>query len=109
MNWKIINKEQQLDDIIKESASKPVVIYKHSTTCPVSGDARNRLESMEQPENIDFYYLDLLRYRAISNEIAARFKVTHKSPQVLLIENGVCVYNESHMKVNMKDIIAHVK
>ena len=109
MNWNIISEEKQLDDIIKESASKPVVIYKHSTACPVSSDARRRLEHAEQPVNIDFYYLDLIRYRAISNEIAARFNIAHKSPQVLLIQNGECVYNESHMKVQMKDIVAHVK
>ena len=109
MKWNTITEENQIDAIIKESASKPVVIYKHSTSCPVSSDAKRRLENAEQPENIDFYYLDLLRYRAISNEIAARFHVTHKSPQVLLIQNGECVYNESHMKVQMKDIEAQVK
>lgn len=107
MKWKTITEQQQLDDLIKESASKPIIIYKHSTTCPVNGDAKRRLENAEQPENIDFYYLDLLRFRDISNETAARFNVTHKSPQVLLIQNGVCVYNESHMKINMKDIVSH--
>jgi len=109
MKWKTITEEKQLDDIIKESAAKPVVIYKHSTTCPVNADAKNRLEHAEQPDNIDFYYLDLLAYRSISNEIANRFKVTHKSPQVLLIQNGECVYNESHMKIEMQAILNHLK
>lgn len=49
---------------------------------------------------LDFYYLDLKAYRAISNEIAARFQVWHESPQIILIKNGTAVYNASHSGVN---------
>jgi len=40
--------------------------------------------------------LDLLQYRNISNEIAEVFGITHQSPQILLIKNGIVIYNESH-------------
>ena len=36
--------------------------------------ALSRLERSTAPDSIDFYYLDLLQYRSISNEIASIFK-----------------------------------
>ena len=108
MNWKNLTSEDQIDTIIKESSNAPVVIFKHSTSCPISASAKERLESVEQPQGIDFYYLDLFTYRKVSNEVANRFAVEHESPQVLLIKNGSCIYNASHRAVNMEDIVAKI-
>jgi len=49
---------------------------------------------------LDFYYLDLLTYRPISNEIAEKFSVTHQSPQILVIKNGNAVFNNSHHSIS---------
>jgi bacillithiol system protein YtxJ len=65
---------------------------------------KSRLEKSEAPENIDFYYLDLLNYRDISNQIASKYNVHHESPQVLLIVNGECVYDEAQMGITMDEI-----
>jgi len=67
--------------------------------------AKNRLERTIPPENIDFYYLDLISYRELSTKIAEDFDVFHESPQVILIKNGECSYDESHSGINMDDII----
>ncbi len=32
------------------------------------------------------------------------FNIHHESPQVLVIKNGECIYDESHMGINMGDI-----
>ncbi|MBK8368713.1 MAG: DUF2847 family protein [Bacteroidetes bacterium] len=56
-------------------------------------------------EKIPAYYLDLLNHRDISNEIAHVFSIEHSSPQVLLIKNGVCVYNASHTDISAADIL----
>ena len=58
--------------------------------------AKNRLDKKDNPDGIDFYYLDLIKHRNISNKIAEDFNVTHQSPQVLVINNGKCIYDESH-------------
>lgn len=109
MNWISLQTEEQLNDLIEKSSNKPQLIFKHSTRCPVSSMAKNRLEKEEQPQDVDFYYLDLIKYRSLSNKIADDFKVTHASPQVLLIENGTCVYNDSHSNITMEDIVDAVK
>jgi bacillithiol system protein YtxJ len=57
------------------------------------------------PEQIQFHYLDLLQYREISNKIAEQFGVYHQSPQVLLIKNGECIYEETHSAISMEEIV----
>lgn len=105
MNWIPLQDEGQLQDIITSSTHKPQVIFKHSTRCGVSSMAKNRLDKKEQPEGMDFYYLDVIKNRNISNKIAADFQVRHQSPQVLIINNGKCIYNESHSGITMEDIV----
>ena len=105
MNWIDLNTEAQLNDVKDLSNDKPQLIFKHSTTCSISGVAKNRLERGTAPEGIDFYFLDLLKHRDISKKIAEAFDVSHESPQVLLIKNGKCVYDESHSGITMAEIV----
>jgi len=104
MNWLDLTNEQQLETIVEQSKTQPVVIFKHSTRCSISSMAKNRIERETPPENVVFYYLDLIRYRSISNKIAEDFHVPHESPQVLLIKNGECIYEESHNGISMGEI-----
>jgi len=105
MNWIPLTNVEQLDSIRKASESKPQVIFKHSTTCSISKMALDRFERAAAPETIDFYYLDLLSYRSISNSIAETFQVHHESPQVILIKNGECIYDESHYGIMMDELV----
>ncbi len=105
MQWNQIVNNQQLEDIKTASFMSPQVILKHSTTCSISKMALARLERSATPDNIQFHYLDLLNYRNISKEIAEKFDVAHESPQILLIKNGNCVYDESHGGIQMEEIV----
>ena len=104
MNWTNLTDATQLESIKKDSFAQPQVIFKHSTRCSISSMAKNRLDRSEAPAGIHFYYLDLIAHRDISNKIAEDFFVEHESPQVLLIRNGECVYDESHSGISMDDI-----
>jgi len=105
MSWKTLQEIAQLEEIIANSFQKPQVIFKHSTRCSISDVAKARLERNAFPDNIDFYYLDLIAYRSVSNHIAETMQVQHESPQILLIKNGKCTYHESHMSIQFDDII----
>ncbi|MEI8059116.1 MAG: bacillithiol system redox-active protein YtxJ [Ferruginibacter sp.] len=105
MNWINLISEDQLEMLKESSNLKPQLIFKHSSRCVVSSIAKGRLERTIQPDDIDFYYLDLVHYRALSNKVAEVFKVNHESPQVLLIKNGTCIYDESHSGIQMNEII----
>lgn len=104
MNWIPLTTASQLDSIKNASADKPQVIFKHSTRCSTSSMVLNRLERAAVPENVDFYFLDLISYRHISNKIAEDFNVHHESPQVLIIRDGECIYDESHMAITIDEI-----
>jgi bacillithiol system protein YtxJ len=104
MNWIELKSEDQIDEIIKKSESKPQVIFKHSTRCSISSMAKGRLERAIAPQNAEFYFLDLIAYRTISNEVSLRFDVYHESPQILVIRNGKCIYDESHGSITMDEI-----
>ena len=104
MKWIPLLYEQQLEDIKKNSSHTPQVIFKHSSRCSLSSMARNRLDRTETPEGIDFYFLDIINHRNISNKIANDFQIHHESPQVLIINKGTCVYDESHSGIDMDDI-----
>jgi len=104
MNWITLQSESQLEDILKNSTHRPQVIFKHSTRCSTSALVKNRLERAPQPQDIDFYYLDLISYRPVSNKIAESFRIEHESPQVLVIRNGECIYDESHLGISMDEI-----
>ena len=107
MDWINLQTEEQLNEIIDKSKNTPQVIFKHSTRCSVSSMAKNRLDKKENPKGVDFYYLDLIKFRSISNKIAADFNVAHKSPQVLIIKDGRSMYDESHSGITMDDILSH--
>ena len=104
MNWITLQHPEQLDQLKELSKTKAQVIFKHSSRCSISSVIKNRLEKSPTPSNIDFYFLDLIRYRDISNKVAEDFSVYHESPQILLIKNGECIYDESHSGIMMSEI-----
>jgi bacillithiol system protein YtxJ len=109
MNWIPLSNAQQLEDIKINSAYRPQLIFKHSSRCSISSMARNRLDKNAFPKGIDFYFLDIINHRNISNKVASDFQVHHESPQVLLINKGACIYDESHSGIHMDEITANAE
>ena len=105
INWIPLTDLGQLDAIVALSNEKPVVIFKHSTRCSVSRMALKQFENEYDLDNtVAVYFLDLLEYRAVSNEIASRFNVYHQSPQLLLIKDGKSVYDVSHSDIDAGEL-----
>ena len=100
--WHVLSKMEQLEEIIEESKNKPVAVFKHSTRCGIS---RMVLKQFEKNYDLDdnqlkLYFLDLLQNRDISNEIAARFKVHHESPQMIVLKDGEVIHHDSHQGID---------
>ena len=109
MNWIDLTHVHQLTEIKALSQTRAQVIFKHSTRCATSSMALNRLERTIPPDQTDFYFLDLIRHRDISDMIATEFAVYHESPQVLIIKNMECVYDESHGGIQMDEITEQIQ
>lgn len=101
MDWEPLNHIEQLDEIVTLSKDKPVAIFKHSTRCSISRMALKQFENeFDFPEKVTPFFLDLIAFRDISNEIASRFGVQHQSPQLILIKDGKAIYNTSHSDID---------
>jgi bacillithiol system protein YtxJ len=99
----------QWEALLASSAQRPQVVFKHSTRCSVSKVAQTRLEGSQLPENADYFFLDLIRFRDISNRIAEDMNVVHESPQILIIRNGSCIFHESHLGITAKEISSELQ
>jgi len=108
MQWIPLTTETQLDEIVGQSASKPVVIFKHSTRCSISSTALSRLERAWNATNTPAYYLDLIAYRPVSGAIAEKFEIEHQSPQILVINKGKCSYSATHWDIAFDEINPHL-
>lgn len=110
IEWKKLSDLGQLNELTVLSFEKPVLIFKHSTRCSISRFALKQFENEYDftNEELQPYFLDLLEYRSISNEVALRFDVFHQSPQILIIKEGKCIYDESHDNISAKNMIKYL-
>lgn len=104
-----ITTHEQLNQLL--NSTEPLFIYKHSTRCNICEDAKDVIEETygEMDKNLPpVYCLDLLTYRSISNEIEDRLKVTHQSPQLILVKNGEALWHTSHWNITKDSILKAV-
>ncbi|ALR30322.1 general stress protein [Chryseobacterium sp. IHB B 17019] len=105
--WKKIESEEDLKNAIENSFNHRIAIFKHSTSCFISKTVLRNFE--KEIENLDqkveLYFLDLLKYRSISNKIAEDLGVRHESPQLIVIENGKAINSASHQHISADQII----
>lgn len=103
MNWIQLQNIDQLDAIEKLSFEKPVAIFKHSTRCGVSSmvlkNLNRELDSINR-DDVAFYFLDLIQFRDISNQVAQRWNIEHQSPQIIILENGLVKNHASHYQID---------
>jgi bacillithiol system protein YtxJ len=104
--WIPLNDLQQLQFIEEKSKTKTQVIFKHSTRCGISRMVMKQFVGMYNltEKDLDLYYLDLLNYREISNEVGVKFMLMHESPQLIVIKNGNVVNYASHGGINDIDL-----
>jgi bacillithiol system protein YtxJ len=105
MNWIPLQSTDQLNEI--KNLPGYSIIFKHSTRCSISMMAKRRFELDwdSLPEELPLYFLDLIQYREISNQIAQLFHVYHESPQLLLIKDGECILDQSHGGISIDEAL----
>lgn len=108
--WISLTDEEQLDIITERSKTKLQIIFKYSTRCGINRMMLNRfVDAYEFSETTaDLYYLDIIKYRNVSNAIAHKFQVLHESPQVLLVKNGRVLAHASHSAISKIDINSYI-
>jgi bacillithiol system protein YtxJ len=103
VGWRPLTDLGQLNEIIDLSTEKTILIFKHSTRCSISRMAVRQFENeFDLQDKVIPYFLDLLEFRNVSNEIVSRFDVVHQSPQLILIKDGKAIYNASHSDIEVE-------
>jgi bacillithiol system protein YtxJ len=95
---------ERLEKAFADSLDHPVILFKHSATCPISSRAYDEMSRLDR----EVYIVVVQESRAISNEISTRTGVQHESPQCLILHDGHCVWNESHGKVRASTVESYL-
>lgn len=109
-SWNTVTVKEDFYTLLENSTAKPQIIFKDSTTCGISAHAKYRLQqgfSLVEGK-ADFHYLDLLSFRPISNLISQELRVTHQSPQIILVKDKKVVYTTSHHAIDPAVIARHL-
>jgi bacillithiol system protein YtxJ len=100
-NLKELVSLEDLDRAFAESSQRPVLLFKHSLSCPISARAFRELEVYLEKADPQVSY-NLIKVQiapAVSSEVAARLGVKHESPQAILVRNGRSVWDASHFEI----------
>ena len=104
----IIETTEDIDAMLQASQDSPIVLLKHSSTCPISTAGHNQFMKLnDEAETVPpMYLLVVQEARAASQEIAERLEVTHQSPQVIIIDKGEAKVDMSHYKIKTDAVLA---
>lgn len=96
---------ESLEELTSRSNERPVVIFKHSLTCPISAAAYDQMAEFDGEVEL----IEVQRARELSAEIESRLGVAHESPQVLVLRNGQVAWNASHFKITAAAVAEAVR
>ncbi|MCP9495520.1 MAG: bacillithiol system redox-active protein YtxJ [Pyrinomonadaceae bacterium MAG19_C2-C3] len=92
--------KQGLDELIKNSNDAPVILFKHSTTCPISANAHREMTKVASPVGL----VVVQHSRELSREVERRTGVRHESPQAFVLRNGEVAWHASHYDITQADV-----
>jgi bacillithiol system protein YtxJ len=83
-----------------------IILFKHSPRCIISRIVFSKFKRDYISNNniLKLIYIDVLKMKKISNQIAQYFSINHESPQVILLKNNKVIYHSSHSSVSFNTI-----
>lgn len=89
--------------MFEHSKREPVVLYKHSASCPVSAMAQEQMAHVKH--DLSIYTLTAQYARDLSKPAAETLGVTHETPQTIVIKNGEAKRDFSHRRIKSKTVL----
>ena len=110
LSWTPLISIEEINNIKEISKIQTILIFKHSRRCGISRMVMKQFESLFNEENkhLKVYYLDLLNFREVSSKLSEVFQVIHQSPQLLVVKNGISVYQESHYEITKVNLSKYI-
>lgn len=95
--------EEEYAQLLASSYDKPVLLMKHSTSCPISRGAHEAYQHFaETCETADCWVVHVIEQRSLSQQIAAKTGIRHESPQALLFRNGKVAWQATHYDITKR-------
>lgn len=104
--FKEIKNSQELNNLLDESCQRKVILFKHSTTCPISAGAWREVQDFikKSPDDVTVGMIKVIESRPVCNQATQDLGVKHDSPQALLISNRQALWHASHYSVTQNKI-----
>ena len=99
-----LDTDAQLKDLYEQSRQQPVVLFKHSSACPVSARANEELQTLTEEDDPPVYRLVVQQSQALSDQIANELKIQHETPQAIVLSGAEAVFHESHQRVTAEAV-----
>lgn len=102
---------EELDRLLADSDTRPVLLFKHSYTCGTSAEALDELVAHlnDHPADARYAMVTVQTHPALSNAVARKLGVRHETPQALLIRDGRVVWSASHFRVTARAVEEAIK
>lgn len=106
----LIRSVAELEPLIAASRERPVLLFKHSLTCPISSAAHAEYQAFladrDADDGAEYALVEIQNARDVSTAVAERCGVRHESPQAILLRDGEAVWNASHWSINRQALAA---
>ncbi|HEV2881693.1 MAG TPA: bacillithiol system redox-active protein YtxJ [Pyrinomonadaceae bacterium] len=103
-NFATLTDAGAFDELVARSHDAPVVLFKHSTTCPISARAHNQMEKLAAGVAGQVSLLIVQRAGELSRRVAEQTGVRHESPQAIILRNGQAVWSASHFDITAEAV-----
>ena len=101
----ILRSVADLDAVTEASQSGPVLLFKHSLTCPISARAQEQFVGVGGAPR---FALAVQYAQDVSEAVAERFGTPHASPQLLVIDKGEVTLELTHAQIEAGTVAEHL-
>ncbi len=104
----LITNIDMLKEIIQSSNQQSLLLFKHSTQCPISAKALEEVKKYSQTvdaKHVKIAMVHVIEDRPVSNEIADYFEIKHESPQAIWIKDGKATWHASHKDITQEALM----
>lgn len=107
---KELQNREELEQVLESSKERPVLLFKHSLTCPISARAYREFTAYLENANpaVSYHLIVVQSARPVSDEVAYRLGVNHESPQALLVRDNKEVWNASHFEITASSLASAI-
>jgi bacillithiol system protein YtxJ len=108
-NFAPVTDAGELDELLARSHDAPVILFKHSTTCPISARAHRQMSELSNDVAGRISLVIVQRARELSRRVAEQTGIQHESPQTIILRNGQAVWSASHFDITAEAVTQAVQ